>query len=987
MHHPSSNAANPFDFVLPRMATVESISEAIVRAGELWPQEVAILAPDRPPLRYLELAEQVARIGDTINGFGLGRGDRIVIEVPQGPELALAILGVAAYATAVPLDPSLKVYELQRYLSSISASALVTADDCESEAANLADRFGLDLIRLEPIPAGPAGTFRLSGQRTGHPERPGPGERRDIAILFTTSGTTGDPKIVPQRHANLLASANNFVRWYELSRDDRSVIVSPLFHNLALINGLLAPLLSGGSTVVPPRYDPDVFFEVVRAFDPTWYSAGPTFHASIVASAKECASVVENSRLRFIRSASAPLPPAVMTGLEQTFGAPVLEGWGMAETCSHATSNPLPPAVRKAGTVGLPVGFGVEVAVIDETGKPVAIGRRGEIIVRGPTVTSGYLDDPQANAAAFVDGWLRTGDLGFFDEEGYLTIAGRIDDIINRGGQKIAPYQVDRVLCGHPDVLEAACFPIKHRTLGQEVMAAVKLREGAKPTLSELTNHTARSLTAYKVPRRIVVVDEIPTSPNGKMLRSQLAATLGLKELASTADASRRCKDDARTSLERGLADLWKRSLSLDGLSIHDDFFILGGDSLQATRLLLEVNERFGVDLDAEAIFGPASTIAGMAQEIERRSGTRIKKRKPGSRARAHDREREPSNEDGEQRADLPDIDFVEFQVHHHVSSKAELYYIDESTGLRRIKPNVCFGPIRTNGLGFRSPEIETPKPEGTIRIAFLGSSTTFDTWVSGNEATWPHQTWLRIKEASPTRRIDYVNGAVPGYGTGKITLTFERFLSPLEPDVVVIAPSDINVDTAHRAREVGIYGGVHHRPSWLARRWRLWGRVEINLVIARRLPFAHSGRKKLHVDPRDVSSGFEERLERLVRLCQEKASVVVLLSARGRLRRGQSRWQQLRAAGTHVYYMPYMSIEGLLDVRDEYDRVVRSVAGRTGCVLLDVRDAVPSDGRHYVDSNHYSDAGSARLASAVSEALVSAEPFRELLASLLDSG
>jgi acyl-CoA synthetase (AMP-forming)/AMP-acid ligase II/lysophospholipase L1-like esterase len=964
-----------FPFTWFEMRTVESVFGAITGSAERGPDAIAVLAPGRAALRYRELAEQIAQVGEALNGLGLGRDDRIVVLVPQGPESALAILAVAAYATAMPLDPGVKPYELQRYLSRSGARALITAAHIPSEAANIAAASGLDVIRLEPAPAAPAGIFHLSGGRKGRPQRRGPGAAQDVAILFTTSGTTGESKIVPQPHANLLTSADNFVRWYGLSRDDRAIIVSPLHHVMTVVNGLLAPLISGGSVVIPSRYDPDAFFDALGAFDPTWFNASPTFHAAVVARAKDYTGVVSKNRLRFIRSGSAPLSPSVMMALETTFGAPVLDGWGMAETCSHAMSNPLPPGVRKAGTVGLPVGFGVEVAVVDDTGAPAAAGERGEILVRGRTVTPGYLDDPQANAEAFVDGWLRTGDLGFFDGDGYVTITGRTDEIINRGGQKIAPEEVDRVLCSHPDVLDAACFPFRHETLGQEIMAAVRLRDGASASPSELLDHTRQHLVDHKVPRRLVVVDEIPRNPNGKVPRHKLEEILGPKLQASPAKTPPSLAGDPMTPLQSELLGLWKAHLGHDQLGLDDDFLVVGGNSLQATRLLLEVNERYGVDLDAEAIFGRAGTVDGMAQEIERHRATRTHRETPAQR---------PQNGGGRPAAPAasqPDIDFVEFRARHHVGTKAKLYYIDEATGLRRLRPKISFGPIRANRMGFRGPEIETPKPAGTVRIAFLGTSTTFDTWVSGNEATWPHQTWLRLQDALPDRRIDYVNGALPGSNTARLASIFEHFVSTLEPDVVIIAPSDINADTAHRARAMGIYGGVHHRPSRLARRSRLWGNIEKNLVIARRLPFAHGEHGRLHVDPSELSSEFEERLERLVRLCRERAPVVALVCGMGRLRRGLSRWQQLRAAVTHVYYMPYMSIRGLLDVREEYDRVVQTVAQRSGCVLIDTSDAVPRDGRHYVDSNHFSDAGSARLASAVSDALVKAAAFRDLLA------
>jgi acyl-CoA synthetase (AMP-forming)/AMP-acid ligase II len=331
---------------------------------------------------------------------------------------------------------------------------------------------------------------------------------------------------VPIRHRNLATSATNIGATYQLTPADRALCVMPLFHIHGIVASLLSTLASGGAVICPPGFDGLKFWGWVEEFRPTWYSAVPTMHQLLLARAERNAEVIAANRFRFIRSSSAPLPPVVMERLEAAFGAPVLESYGMTEAAHQMASNPLPPAPRKAGSVG--VGVGVDVAIMDEAGNLLPQGAKGEVVVRGGNVVDGYENNPEANAAAFVDGWFRTGDQGMLDADGYLLLTGRIKELINRGGEKISPLEIDDVLLRHPAVAEALAFAVPHKILGEEVHAAVVLK--AEAGERELREHCARALAEFKVPRQVHILEALPRGATGKLQRITMAKTLGLTE-------------------------------------------------------------------------------------------------------------------------------------------------------------------------------------------------------------------------------------------------------------------------------------------------------------------------------------------------------------------------------------------------------------------------------------------------------------------------
>jgi acyl-CoA synthetase (AMP-forming)/AMP-acid ligase II len=486
---------------------------------------VAIAARDAPPLSYRALRALIDRTVYSLNDLGVGRGDRVAIVLPNGPEMATAFLSIASGAASAPLNPAYRQDEFEFYLEDLKAKALIVEADSESPALRAAEKLGVALIALTPEPQAGAGAFRLSGSATGVAAQPGPAEADDVALILHTSGTTSRPKIVPLRHANIWTSARNIATSLELSETDRALNVMPLFHIHGLIAGLSAPLSRGGAVFCTPGFNALKFFAEMEEAKPTWYTAVPTMHQTILTRAARHKDVIARHPLRFVRSSSASLPPTVIGGLEAAFQCPLIEAYGMTEAAHQMASNPL-NGVRKPGSVGVPAG--PEIAIMDEAGRLLGRGETGEVVIRGENVTAAYENNPKANGEAFVNGWFRTGDQGVIDADDYLTLTGRLKEIINRGGEKISPREVDEALMDHPAVLQAVAFAVPHPMLGEDVGAAVVLREGTAATEQELHAFLSKRLAAFKTPRKIVFLAEIPKGATGKLQRIGLAQKLGL---------------------------------------------------------------------------------------------------------------------------------------------------------------------------------------------------------------------------------------------------------------------------------------------------------------------------------------------------------------------------------------------------------------------------------------------------------------------------
>jgi oxalate---CoA ligase len=486
---------------------------------------VAIAAREQPPLSYAGLRALIDRSVRSLNELGIGGGDRVAIVLPNGPEMAAAFLSVASAATSAPLNPAYRQDEFEFYLDDLKAKALIVEAGSESPALRAAEKLGVAVVALTPEPQAGAGAFRLSGVRRGAASKSGPAEANDVALILHTSGTTSRPKIVPLTHANIWTSARNIAASLELSADDRALNVMPLFHIHGLIAGLSAPLSRGGAVYCTPGFNALKFFAEMDEAKPTWYTAVPTMHQTILTRAGRHKEIIARHPLRFVRSSSSSLPPTVIGELEAAFKCPVIEAYGMTEATHQMASNPL-NGIRKPGSVGVPAG--PEIAIMDEAGRLLVRGETGEVVIRGENVTAAYENNPKANGEAFVNGWFRTGDQGVIDADGYLTLTGRLKEIINRGGEKISPREVDEALMDHPAVLQAVAFAVPHPMLGEDVGAAVVLREGLTATEQELGAFLSERLAAFKTPRKILFLAEIPKGATGKLQRIGLAQKLGL---------------------------------------------------------------------------------------------------------------------------------------------------------------------------------------------------------------------------------------------------------------------------------------------------------------------------------------------------------------------------------------------------------------------------------------------------------------------------
>jgi amino acid adenylation domain-containing protein len=525
--------------------------------------------------------------------------------------MAVTFLSVASACACAPLNPAYRTAEFEFYFDDLRPKAVIVPYDSESPAIAVAESRGIHVLRLEPLIGEPAGCFRLIGAElcASTPDFAGPD---DIALILHTSGTTSRPKMVPLSHRNLVCSAANIRAALQLTADDRCLNIMPLFHIHGLIAALVSSLASGASVVCSPGFLAPKVLDWMREFQPTWYTAVPTMHQGILDRARNATDL---PRLRLIRSSSSALPPTVMEELERVFRAPVIEAYGMTEASHQMASNPLPPLARKPGSVGLPAG--PEVAVVDSKGEPLLPFERGEIVIRGANVTGGYLENPAANQNAFTaQGWFRTGDEGYLDDEGYLFLSGRLKEMINRGGEKIAPREIDEVLLRHPGITEALAFAMPDPRLGEDVAAAVVLRAGAAVSEVEIREFAAKQLADFKVPRKVLVLDAIPRGATGKPQRIGLAEKLGLVIPCEPTPAKPPSIASPATPTEQLVAEIWRDVLETPEVGVHDDFFEIGGDSMLAAQVQSRILASTGRELPILTMFD-SPTVRAVAEWID----------------------------------------------------------------------------------------------------------------------------------------------------------------------------------------------------------------------------------------------------------------------------------------------------------------------------------------------------------------------------------
>jgi acyl-CoA synthetase (AMP-forming)/AMP-acid ligase II/acyl carrier protein len=579
----------------------QTLDEILRQQASVRPGAAAISAPDGRELTYCALLDAVGATAARLGAAGLGPADRVAVALPNGPEMAVAVLGAACAASCAPLNPACTRAEQRALLVELGARALIAPEGMRSTARDAAAELGVGVIEF------PADVCALCG---GRAEDLRPADPPDIALVLHTSGTTARPKIVALSHANLCAAARNVASSLRLGPADRCLSVMPLFHVHGLVGALLATLYSGGTAICTSGFDADRFADWLVALRPTWYTAVPTMHHAVAAILRERRDLGERSTLRVVRSCSAAPAPALLHELEAALRVPVVEAYGMTEAAHQIASNPLEPGRRKPGSVGRAVG--TEIAIRGHEGAPAPTGSRGEIVIRGENVFRGYERGGAGTADGFADGWLRTGDEGYLDAEGFLFIRGRIKELINRGGEKIAPREIDEALAGHPAIAEAAAFAIPHPTLGEDVAVSVVPRPGREFVAASVRDYLADKLADFKIPREVVVADRLPKTASGKLDRLALA-----RAYAARRDAT---ADSAASESAPIVAGIFSGVLGLDAVGLDDNFFALGGDSIRANMVLARIEARFGIKLPVMGFFS-APTVEGIARLLDEKRG------------------------------------------------------------------------------------------------------------------------------------------------------------------------------------------------------------------------------------------------------------------------------------------------------------------------------------------------------------------------------
>ena len=537
-------------------------------------------------ITYAGLSEGLRAGVSRLIGEGVKLRDRVALFTPRGPGGLLGFLTVSSIATCCPIDPRLKRDEVQSALEALSVCAIVDATG-EPMFKELAGSLGLKFINMAfsataegppPLPA----QFRPTSQMT---------KADDIALILQTSGTTSRPKLVPLSHANILAAAEAIGRTYKLGTSDVCLNPMPHHHVHGLISAGLSSLVAGSAQFCASSFSPAVIESALQELEPTWFTGSPAFHLGLLDHFKFKKTAPRTARLRFMRSSSAPFPTSAIRPYEALFQIPLLENYGMTESASTICTNPLPPRARKAGSVGIPIGAEVRVVGADGSVKP--IGEDGEILVRGPSIIIGYVA-AESNVNNFHQSWLRTGDIGRFDEDGYLFVLGRLKEIIKRGGHSVFPMEVDSALVAHPDVADAVSFAISHPTLGEELVAAFVPRAGAQVNAGELRAFLEDRLSTFKIPNAIFCIPTIAKNATGKFIRRDMPKLLNALFEPECCQPS--------TETERLLLQKWKDVLARADFGVTDNVFVFGADPLRAELVCGMINEDRGARIGVKDI-------------------------------------------------------------------------------------------------------------------------------------------------------------------------------------------------------------------------------------------------------------------------------------------------------------------------------------------------------------------------------------------------
>ncbi len=485
-------------------------------------ENIALTSEISTKLSYKDLKLFIDKISKQLAGNGLSNKDRAAIVLPNGPYMASSFLAISSYMSAAPLNPSYKSEEYEFYLKDLNPKIVLVEKNSENPVVDVAKKLKIELCEINPEKDGPSGIFNIYKKECEY-SLP---DENDEALVLHTSGTTSRPKIVPLTNKNIFSSAENISKSLNLSENDHCLNIMPLFHIHGLIAILASSMKAGASVCASNGFNAIKFLDIAKSEKITWYSGVPTMHQAILLRARRNLEIAKVLKLRLIRSSSASLPPAVFKDLNDVFSCPVIEAYGMTEATHQMTSNPLPPKQQKAGFVGLPAG--PEVCIMNENGEVLKQGDEGEVCIKGENVTLGYDNNEEANKTSFTNGWFRTGDQGYFDNEGYLKISGRLKEIINKGGEKISPLEVDNVLMDHPLIDQAVCFGYEDKMLGENIASAIIIKSGETCSENDVLEYVQEKLAKFKIPKKIFFVEEIPKGATGKLQRNVLAKKFGL---------------------------------------------------------------------------------------------------------------------------------------------------------------------------------------------------------------------------------------------------------------------------------------------------------------------------------------------------------------------------------------------------------------------------------------------------------------------------
>jgi len=598
----------------------DTICAVIKRWADIQPDAPALIAENRSVLSYRALSDVIDRIRADLKTLGLGRDDRIAI-VHSGPIdtgiLTLAVFGIAA---AAPLDPRQTEEEFVKKVAELGAKSVIFGPNVPKPTREKACELGLKIVETRPCRIAGTNGFEtwtsLAVEPGAEADQSIPVGPEDIAFVLATSGTTQRSKIVPTKHRRVLAFCEQRHVAYELRPDDICAVARPIFYS-AGINSIVMSLYSGGAALVMSEFEPAQFLRRITDQRATWFNGGPAMLKALHGNLLEYPQSARGQKLRLVLQTSGYLEPEIIDYLEKALHTSVRTTYASSETGLIAVGRPGSRVGELVAMSTLTENFYIgesEVSIRSSDGRFSPSGKPGEIVVRGPQVIEAYENAPDLNDQAFVDGWFRTGDEGHFDENGYLHLTGRIKEIINRGGEKVSPTEVDAAILKHPDVIDAATFPLRHPTLGEEVAMAVVPAPGADLTDQILTRYLLPRLSGFKIPRRFYFVSEIPKNPAGKLQRSGLAEELGISNAIGPHAAGG--SDREPTPLEAQLRAIWAEVLRIPRVGLDDNFFMIGGDSLQAVDLFHRVEKELGRSLPRSILF-EAGTVAKMAQCIE----------------------------------------------------------------------------------------------------------------------------------------------------------------------------------------------------------------------------------------------------------------------------------------------------------------------------------------------------------------------------------